>query len=280
MPLSLLSLSLMDEQNQEETHQSKPRTTLFLSCFGFSGKIEVSEKKSSKFHKPWFSRSTILRKKPGAKTVPVDSTDSEKVIHSKKTTYCKSKLKRNSDQITPKRQNPAVNDKNPGRKQQPKEKIILEHGKHMDHAMDSVASPKNLSFRRKIDAIRTGSSQPGSLEDKPQSHATVDRSISLPSATHRVEKSRVGPKKPRKEKFDPVIGMSIVMVTLIIMLLWGRMCAILCTCAWLYFVPRLRTQDEIGKNGAVAVKPDFSSEEHKKRVVMEGFLDRNHRSLL
>lgn len=89
-------------------------------------------------------------------------------------------------------------------------------------------------------------------------------------------------------KFDPVIGISIILLTLIIMLMWGRMCAILCTSIWCYILPRLKEAAT-----AVAVKRkrngsgkaegmlfpgdlDLNSEAYKKKVVLEGFLVRQH----
>lgn len=74
--------------------------------------------------------------------------------------------------------------------------------------------------------------------------------------------------------FDSIIGMSILMVTLLIMLFWGKVCAIICTSAWFYFLPRFRPKNEAivaGKNGGVAGDVDVNSDEYKKKVVLEGF---------
>ncbi|KAF2287288.1 hypothetical protein GH714_039546 [Hevea brasiliensis] len=130
--------------------------------------------------------------------------------------------------------------------------IILENGKLLN-------SPKQLSFRRKIDSSRICScSQPGSPNPRTHKAHPAFHRLTSSSATNPPEKSRVSAKKkPRNlngtsdKKFDPVIGMSIVMITLIIMLLWGRLCAILCTSAWLYFVPRLAAKVKPTPNGTV-----------------------------
>lgn len=55
--------------------------------------------------------------------------------------------------------------------------------------------------------------------------------------------SRVG-------KFDPVIGISVIILTLVIMLVWGRLFAILCTSAWCYSIPRLRNVAALVKRSA------------------------------
>lgn len=86
----------------------------------------------------------------------------------------------------------------------------------------------------------------------------------------------------RVEKFDPVIGISVIVLTLVIMLVWGRLCAILCTSAWCYFLPRLRDAAALakrkrsGSDGSVCA-PDLNSESYKRKVVMDGFLGRQNR---
>jgi hypothetical protein len=177
----------------------------------------------------------------------------------------------------------------------PARNIILEKRDHADRASKEDTCQKRSSFCRKIEAIRAGSNQPGSPEAKPKltRPASISHSASLPVSfpEKRVANpssstlSRGTLKKPARkkdelsEKLDPVIGLSIVMVTLIIMLLWGRICAILCTSAWFYFVPRLanvtKSDDVVGKNPN---SRDYDSEEYKKKVVLEGFLERNHRN--
>lgn len=75
-------------------------------------------------------------------------------------------------------------------------------------------------------------------------------------------------------KLDPIVGLIIMMGTLVIMLIWGKFCAVLCTCAWLYMVPRLRTKENFRLNSSSL---DFESVEYKKKVVLEGLLQRDRR---
>lgn len=106
----------------DDDKQPKPtaKTTLYMDCFGFSRKLNVSQKKSVKVlptdHKHnWFSRSTtFLLKHSGSKNLPADySTISEK-IQIQKTKIKKSKPKRNSsDEIPPKRQDSEAKNKIP-----------------------------------------------------------------------------------------------------------------------------------------------------------------------
>ncbi|KAM1326404.1 hypothetical protein EV1_010886 [Malus domestica] len=98
-----------------------------------------------------------------------------------------------------------------------------------------------------------------------------------------------------RKNLDPLIGMSIILVTLIIMLIWGRLCAILCTSAWFYLLPGLRSaagatttaadgsgypHHNSSSNVNTPRAMDMNSEECKKKVVLEGFLERNHRNII
>lgn len=89
----------------------------------------------------------------------------------------------------------------------------------------------------------------------------------------------------RVKKFDPVIGISIIILTLMIMLVWGRLCAILCTSAWCYVLPRLQNAAALAKrkrNGSdsSAYVSDLNSVSYKRKVVSDGFLGRQNRVLL
>ncbi|KAJ6733445.1 PROTEIN putative-RELATED [Salix koriyanagi] len=178
------------------------------------------------------------------------------------------------------------------------QEIILENGKLLDHVgtTEDATCKKRLSFCRKIDAITAGTNQPGSPEVKEKPIRTVSLTLSNSSPSQPDERSAAAPntaarsrvtiKKPQKEndhqnkkKSDhPLIGMSIIIMTLVIMVVWGKLCAILCTSAWLYFVPRLRSEDTVS-NGLISTESFYDSEDYKKRVVLDGFLERSHRSV-
>lgn len=303
---------------KEQSHQSKPKKTRtiisrFLGFLGFSrkprsfpekkpNKIDIlPERKKLKRQRSRFPWSWFCIKSPGTKTVPFDST----VPDSKRTPNA-SKSKRQkplTSHGTP-RQTPARVSSDQAPKERPEQTlyrseqdIILENGKPSDHAENPKdgTGKKRLSFRRKIDAIRTGTSQPGSPEVKAKSIriVSITRSTSSPSLPHEKPatvpntrgRSWVTAGKPHKEndrpngkKLDPLVGMSIVVMTLMIMLLWGKLCAILCASAWFYFVPRLRSEDDV-KNGLIQREFNLDSEDYKKRVVLEGFLERKGRSI-
>lgn len=173
----------------------------------------------------------------------------------------------------------------------------LERREHSDRFDTSKENtwPKRPSFRRKLESMRNGSSQPGSPNAKPKPGrlSRTSHSGPLPVPVHETgtaNPSSLNPratwKKPEQEKEalgkkrDPLVGLSVIMVILIIMVFWGRLCAILCTSAWFYFVPRLRNATKLDKNIQNSLDQYYDSEEYKKKVVLEGFLERNHRNSL
>ncbi|KAL3830641.1 hypothetical protein ACJIZ3_019443 [Penstemon smallii] len=116
----------------------------------------------------------------------------------------------------------------------------------------------------------------------------LSHSISMPLPRHKKEKSMGGGGGGREKgneenelmivgEFEPKVGALIIMVTLIVMLIWGKVCAILCTAAWYYFLPRFRANYVMKlENGSKQI--DFDSPEYKKKVVLQGFLERNQQT--
>ncbi|KAL8519834.1 hypothetical protein ACS0TY_010683 [Phlomoides rotata] len=83
---------------------------------------------------------------------------------------------------------------------------------------------------------------------------------------------KLPPPYQRSDEIEPIVGAIILMVTLMVMLIWGKMCAILTTAAWFYFLPRF-THRPIKLKTAHLL--DLDSWEYKKNVVLRGLLHRN-----
>ncbi|KAK1408768.1 hypothetical protein QVD17_40806 [Tagetes erecta] len=90
---------------------------------------------------------------------------------------------------------------------------------------------------------------------------------------------------PSGGEFDSLIAMSILLGILVIMMLWGMLCAIFCTCAWFIIAPRLVAATKRSATVTIERRPtesqdvlNLESVEYKKKVVMEGFLQRSHRN--
>ncbi|KAI3419965.1 uncharacterized protein J3R85_012900 [Psidium guajava] len=284
----------------------------------------------------WFYWSRFRLKKSAAKTVPVEAsaaalvdstieaekkaandkfTNSEAEAEAKSKSKSKSKSKpdRISSKTRPAKQataTEAVRPAQPPESEGGRETSEREAEGHRNDTRENRTdaargntwhNQKRLSFRRRIDAIRAGSSQPGSPEVKPAKPSrssaaavAIPHSASLPILDPEPRPALPRPTQPQKnrkarpasgpsgdeKRVDPVVGMSIIMVTLVIMILWGRLCAILCTAVWFYFIPRLRSATErpVSSDGPNPNRPDLNSEEYKKRVVLEGLLERNRRS--
>lgn len=110
-----------------------------------------------------------------------------------------------------------------------------------------------------MDQNRTGDAEPGLVEN------VISRS-----------KNGTGSR-------GPVTGMMVLFVTLVIMLGWGRLCAVVCTSALFYLVPpvdrtvededRMDGDDARGKIDGL----DLVKDGYYKKVVLEGFLKRDRR---
>ncbi|KAL5972952.1 hypothetical protein ACLOJK_039759 [Asimina triloba] len=72
----------------------------------------------------------------------------------------------------------------------------------------------------------------------------------------------------------------LLVISLSVLVLWGRLCAILWTSTCLYFVIRWKKKDDRLASAdipATAQKaPEMDGSEYRKRVIMEGLLGRNH----
>lgn len=273
---------------QNKTHDTNPKqTSCFLGCFGFSdGKYPEKVRSSSRKKIRWFSWSRFRVKKSGTKTVPIDSAIAETAKQEIEIEVFNPKSNSDNTCLPPTHIQSLVSDQSrliekPKKIRHGSERnTILENRKHLEPNKENT-SQKPLSLNEVGGSPGTGT--------KSSTPTAAGISPSVPSPARNREKRTANTatklKRPHLEndlavkKFDPMVGMSIVIVTLIIMLLWGRLCAIICTSAWFYFLPLLRRSDDIATNtSSNLVNMDMNSEDYKKKVVLEGFLDRNRRS--
>ncbi|KAG9158313.1 hypothetical protein Leryth_000441 [Lithospermum erythrorhizon] len=127
-------------------------------------------------------------------------------------------------------------------------------GKAFDH---SISLPLNYNKGKKLATTNSGGNPPIIATKKSKDTVVIVNRV------------------------DSVIGMSIILVMLLIMLMFGKVCAIFCTSAWFYFVPRFRVKKGLSKankmdsSSSIVDQIDINSQEYKKKVVLEGLLDRN-----
>lgn len=74
--------------------------------------------------------------------------------------------------------------------------------------------------------------------------------------------------------YVPKIGFYYVLMSLFVLIFWGKACAIVCTCTWLLFVPRRSVSNNVSSRIDEISKA--CSERYKKKVIMEGLLERNN----
>ncbi|KAL0443472.1 UNVERIFIED_CONTAM: hypothetical protein Slati_2069900 [Sesamum latifolium] len=96
---------------------------------------------------------------------------------------------------------------------------------------------------------------------------------SVDSRPTRTNTKRVG----SKCSYNIAAGMFVLLVCLVGLIFWGKVFAtVTCIVTWLFFAPSCESQGGgWSVNGSVV-----ESEEYKKRVIMEGFLQRNRRKVL
>ncbi|CAH2044137.1 unnamed protein product [Thlaspi arvense] len=248
-------------------------SSYFLRCFGVSRKIHSDKpmvetgqekKKKNKTRSRWFLRATKNRFKDGEEITTTPIYEAEK-------------------------QNSNVEDD---------KQNLFRVIRHMTDQKNVAASGYKQETKEKdTSELRDINPEPLSLSGYDTCHEQVSTTFrggkldptrtvgygSKPRESREKSSSRVR----KASRVDPVIGISIIMLTLVIMLMWGRLCAILCTSAWCYFLPRLKEaavadkrKRSAGGKAEAALFPDdldFNSQAYKKKVVLEGFLLRQHR---
>ncbi|XP_009775295.1 uncharacterized protein LOC107779443 [Nicotiana tabacum] len=289
--------------------ERKLRKACFLGCFGFS--INKTKLVSSDYVKSaggkkkrksfLFISKFVGKHSTAAKTIPVDISEKfnrSREIHvvepekkaSVKTPATTDQVLVNGQTNIPEKVNNKTNDDN---------KIqdnIHKKNKSLDQLFDNAQEHSTCpsEFSRSVTISSTHNLSHFNSPKANHNNIKLSHSVSLPPPKRKKPPAATTTGEVNDEKssqrhdqqinnnyFDSIIGMSILMVTLLIMLFWGKVCAIICTSAWFYFLPRFRPKNEAivaGKNGGVAGAVDVNSDEYKKKVVLEGFLERNHRS--
>jgi hypothetical protein len=244
----------------DEIKRKKPN--FFLGCFGFSEKQYFPEKSGSIKTVPVNSAVKTVTGDPPAKTSNRDQSRPAKAKLKwkfKRSPYgvqAIAKVETKQAHTVPKTRHRSVTN------------INLENTK----SLDNTRSPPNPQTKAK-------SIQPDP-DSENRSRRKMRHSVSLP-----IQKQVKESKAVSDLGSDPMVGVSIIIVTLIIMVLWGRLCAILCTAAWFYLVPRFRhVAAQFGDSDvfttATTVAQNnhgLSSEEYKKKVILDGFLNRNRK---
>ncbi|MFS8030928.1 hypothetical protein Hanom_Chr17g01539781 [Helianthus anomalus] len=251
------------------------RRSHFLGCFGCYGEKTWpnDEVNSGSRRRCWYSKWRLF-KKPPKKTVPVDLTtvpatsetswDEIQVIEENATSI-KKHATSGEQKASRRKWTTAVK-----RQKETKPPATSATGAHLVTPEQKTVTTVRPLVSPPLKPLTHSKHVPPPKQQKHTAGGRVDSGV-----LHRT---------PPSKEFDSVIGMSIILVILVILVLWGKLCAILCTSAWLFVAPRLvavgkrsaadKQRSESGKN------LDLESEEYKKKVVLEGLLQRNHRKAL
>ncbi|XP_018438600.2 uncharacterized protein At5g23160 [Raphanus sativus] len=249
-----------ERKAREKTFSSS--SSYLLGCFGISRKIHShkqtlddgaggQENKKKKTRSRWFSRATAFRVKNNCEITTTTICETKK--HNSTIEDDKQNLFRVLRQVTDPKNITAVG------QHETKEFSFQQR--------DTNPEPLTLSgYDMCYEKVSTTTVGVGKLEP----------TTTVGSGSKREKSSRVR----KASRVDSVIGISIIMLTLMIMLMWGRLCAIICTCTWCYFLPRLKRTRTGGGKAEGKDDLDLNSAAYKKKIVLDGFLVRQQRRVL
>lgn len=294
----------MANKEAEKVRKIRSRNPCFPSCFGFPRKDSGRGTKKkwqpgygengSERKRHWFSGSTFRIRSSGRKTVPVDAAAVDNVTRVDDAGI----EQREIVELTPEAVVAVSAQKGAfGQKmnQSDGQTCIPQSRRSSDTLTggeDDTCQKSAPLHNRQTDQRKAGS-RPASVRTSPVRPSTPPGSS--PRTRHKSGNTAVispslGQKwiqkiDPSSGKSDPMLGMSIMVVTLVIMIVGGRICAIICTSVWFYYMPRLRmaatttanSGDVVGSRASSST-PDVDSEEYKKKVIMDGLLERNHKN--
>lgn len=302
-------MSLIKDCTATEQPSTSSRSSWFLGCFGCSGDtMQPTEVVNSGSRRRWVFKWKSSFKKSAAKTVPVELT----TVPRKTKSFTLTPATSNTTWEIQVVEEDATLTKKP---------VIMVEENHVSVTSDEqntrrkkwtdIVKRQNGSYRGRRKDMKAAAAVPPQLDSPGKKSVTISRdpivfspnkplteSISPPPAKGKkpphappagggVDDGAFNKTPPLGGGFDSIIGMSIILVTLVIMMLWGKLCAILCTSAWFFIAPRL---GGAGEHSAVATADkrlpeshnnlDLESVEYKKKVVLEGLLQRNHRNVV
>ncbi|KAF5801476.1 hypothetical protein HanRHA438_Chr06g0257781 [Helianthus annuus] len=299
----------MTKDNTTTGPPSTPSRRLnFLGCFGFSGEnmnIQLTDHKlnsTSRRRSRIFKWSFSCKKSTTTKTVHVDfNTVSSKSLNAapvKTDTTWEIQVVEEDATLTKKhvimvdtKHVPVASEEAKTCRKKWTDVVKRQNGSTRRKEMKPVATSATVELKT---SVMMDQNNENIVNSNPSSLKPLTHSISLPAKSKRrkptkVDKGVVGKTTSLSSggEFDSIIGMTILLVILVIMVLWGKLCAIICTCAWFSVAPRLVA---VGERSAVATvegrlpemqkKVNLESVEYKKKVVLEGLLQRNHRNVV
>lgn len=134
---------------------------------------------------------------------------------------------------------------------------------------DSFGSKRGYSLSLGTDELMTTPSE-------TNSHEVGVNFDSEKQSTKNQEDSVKKSKKNEKGSCELNSGMYLLLISLGITVFWGRVFAILFTSIWLYFFSWRCANSNLRRPENVRELSEEESREQKRRVIMEGLIERNH----
>lgn len=119
------------------------------------------------------------------------------------------------------------------------------------------------------------SSSASSLSLSATSHSPTE---TKPQRRRQPKRSESEEPPPVRKIYQPATGLFLLVFSLCVMVIFGRLCAILWTATWLYLAPRRISAVSPSPAEKPGLRPRVSEEDEKRRVVLEGLLERNRRA--
>ncbi|XP_058090734.1 uncharacterized protein LOC131237094 [Magnolia sinica] len=160
-----------------------------------------------------------------------------------------------------------------------------------DPIHSSNSSEKNAAVVKSVAETCRKSSEVDDRKIKAPTASSSSSSSSSVSSSGRknlvVSDSGVSRSRRRMEKgsgkYDYTTGLYLLLISLSVLVLWGRLCAILWTSTCLCFAPLRKTDDVRSEKddqpGNMKKSPEIRGRENRKQVIMEGLFERNHHSV-
>lgn len=148
----------------------------------------------------------------------------------------------------------------------------------MNKSRNRASMVDNTNIHQKIKTI-SGLSHSSSYSSSASSSSSSGSASSSDIAKESCSNHQGLEEKPKKvdmgcSSFNS--GIYLLVISLIITILWGRLCAIVFTSIWVYFVPRRRHVGYGQQEYVMKLAKPESPETERRRVILEGLLERNH----
>ncbi|PSS16223.1 hypothetical protein CEY00_Acc13720 [Actinidia chinensis var. chinensis] len=183
---------------------------------------------------------------------------------------CRRKARQNSSPT--KSNSKSERSKNVSNEQHEKPKL-KESSYAEDHRIDSTRWP-SLNYSSSVTASTSMCSSRASSVTTNSRSSSQWKGLFLENSESKQADRAISIERERGG-YSSNVGLCLLIVSLLVLIVWGKVCAILCTSTWFFLVPRgIR---KVGSPVNVVDLPEIDSESegYKKRVIMEGLLQRN-----